>query len=646
MHYFGFDLGDGESCVTWSPDITITAPIALPINGELSFISAVGRFNGEIVIGKLAYPTPGVEDLHVCFKRHYLEKRADIDQAIVDFATGVLNALRQNQQVKDFVDDPEQSCFVVGCPAAWDQAAREHYRELLHRAGMQNVRIASESRAAFENALRTNNESVDPDLINDSVLVIDIGSSTLDLAYVCDGQEYNVQTVGDNKLGGGLMDEMILQYALKRMGERDPEGAMHLRGFLLSNHDWHSRVMLEAREIKEQYFNNEDYYFDNDETLISEVRILGGAGMNYRLRLMLSPDIVENFLITQPHQLLDGQGFKSRLMNTLKGTHQRVQKREPKLVILTGGPSRMRFFQEMCRKEFAKSRLIISQQPEQDIARGLTFAGNVDDGVVRFLNEVKKYVAGSAVRQKVSSALPELIESIAQHISKRLLPDCVLPCFQQWKSGQLDTLNSFKQLADRSIKDYLKSAAGRKVVAEASKPWAKSIMDDIQGDIDAIASRFKLSLQMLQAQGVEIGVGTSGEAINFAAQFLGSVELIIMAIVAAVAAVICGGAETALIAAGPIGAIVGVALVAIVFLVGKDKALDLLMSTNIPKIARKAVPESTIISAKNIEKTAAAVRKSMLESAELSNSISTQVGDAIIQSISDMISNTEKNIVS
>ena len=368
MHYFGFDLGDGESCVTWSPDITITAPIALPINGELSFISAVGYFNGEIVIGKLAYPTPGVEDLHVCFKRHYLEKRADIDQAIVDFATGVLNALRQNQQVKDFVDDPEQSCFVVGCPAAWDQAAREHYRELLHRAGMQNVRIASESRAAFENALRASDDSVDPDLINDSVLVIDIGSSTLDLAYVCDGQEYNVQTVGDNKLGGGLMDEMILQYALKRMGERDPEGAMHLRGFLLSNHDWHSRVMLEAREIKEQYFNNEDYYFDNDETLISEVRILGGAGMNYRLRLMLSPDIVENFLITQPHQLLDGQGFKSRLMNTLKGTHQRVQKREPKLVILTGGPSRMRFFQEMCRKEFAKSRLIISQQPEQDIA--------------------------------------------------------------------------------------------------------------------------------------------------------------------------------------------------------------------------------------------------------------------------------------
>lgn len=42
MRYFGFDLGDGESCVALYSDQHI-APIILPVHGRNSFITALAR---------------------------------------------------------------------------------------------------------------------------------------------------------------------------------------------------------------------------------------------------------------------------------------------------------------------------------------------------------------------------------------------------------------------------------------------------------------------------------------------------------------------------------------------------------------------------------------------------------------------------
>ena len=110
MIYFGFDLGDGESCVAWSRDIATAEPMPLPIAGDLSFITAVAMLGDEPVIGRLASAeNPDLKDLQVCFKRHFLENRPEIDLAIKRFVTGVMNALRQHEAVRDVVDDPEKA---------------------------------------------------------------------------------------------------------------------------------------------------------------------------------------------------------------------------------------------------------------------------------------------------------------------------------------------------------------------------------------------------------------------------------------------------------------------------------------------------------------------------------------------------------
>ena len=114
-------------------------------------------------------------------KRHFLENSDDVNRTIIRFAKGVLDVLRQQDSLKDILDDPNEVCFIVGCPVGWKEEDRKRYRRLLKEAGMQNVRIAAESRAAFEFA-KNSFTGINVRQLNDSALVIDIGSSTLDLA--------------------------------------------------------------------------------------------------------------------------------------------------------------------------------------------------------------------------------------------------------------------------------------------------------------------------------------------------------------------------------------------------------------------------------------------------------------------------------
>lgn len=643
MIYFGFDLGDGESCVAWSRDISANEPTPIAIAGDLSFTSAVAMLNGEPVIGRLAATeNEQLEELRVCFKRHFLADRPDINQAVKRFAAGVMAALRQNAAVRDKLDNPEEVCFIVGCPAGWKDTDRARYRQLLTEAGMPNVRLASESRAAFENALRRKMDGVRPELIEDCVLVIDIGSSTLDLAYVCDGEEHQVEVMGDVKLGGGLMDEMILDYALRSLP--DP-ASQQMRAFLEGNPAWHSRVMLEARAIKERYFQKEDQYYENAETLEKFIRIPGMVAAR-GLTLRLSPEIVESYLTSQPHPLLDGHSFKSRLRNTLKNAHQQIRAREPKLVILTGGPSRMRFFREMCEEEFTGSAVIVSREPEFDIACGLAYAGSVDEGAARVLGEMRQYIEGDAVEQKVEEHLDEMISDISDALSERLLKRCVLKAFQAWRDNRIDTLQHFEDKCGQAIAQYLKSAEGQQAVEDACKPWTQMLMGEIQKDLDDIARKHNVSLGQLQAGRVRFGRGSEEvTAPDVAGQLVAAVQAVVTVITSVVLAMICGGAGTALIASGVMGIVAGVIIAAAAVFFGKDVVKGAVMNLNIAPMLRKLLPDSTVVSSRNQTKTAAMLCAALSGDENLTRDLSRQISTLIDASLAELLRNSEVQIV-
>ena len=134
MRYFGFDLGDGESCVALYSDQHI-APVILPVHGRNSFITALARYDGHPVVGALASDNPQAEDLRVCFKRNFRTNSDFVNQTVAAFAKGVLTALQDHSVVRHIMETEDVS-FIVGCPADWADSDRTRYASLLMDAGL------------------------------------------------------------------------------------------------------------------------------------------------------------------------------------------------------------------------------------------------------------------------------------------------------------------------------------------------------------------------------------------------------------------------------------------------------------------------------------------------------------------------------
>lgn len=278
MKILGFDLGDGESAVTLLDEDSTVEPRVLPLCGRNSLLSAVGVKNGRIVIGEEASVTDGAAEAKVRFKSRYLtDPSASAD--VRAFAQGVMNELTRTQPALM----AEVSRTVVGCPAGWGDGRREQYAALLESAGFPNVSVVPEPRAAFLYARHARGLRVSPELMKKSAMVIDIGSSTTDFAYIVDGHQQNVSLFGDTNLGGGLIDELILSRAMA--ASRDQKA---LEAVFEESPAWRSYCELEARRLKESYFLDEEKWAEAplcrtltvcyDEPLALELSI-GGASI-------------------------------------------------------------------------------------------------------------------------------------------------------------------------------------------------------------------------------------------------------------------------------------------------------------------------------------------------------------------------------
>ena len=204
--YFGFDLGDAESAVTYLKKNEQSEPQVVPVREAGSFITAYARLRtGELLIGEEACYTADAVERCLRFKSRFLTDPTST-RDVKSFAGGVLGELYMSGSLIK----GEDCCFYIGCPAGWDRSDRERYREIFEAAGYPPVRVISESRAALISACQSRHFQVGYDILSRPVLVVDMGSSTTDFAYISSGREIELQTGGEVALGGGIMDEMLL----------------------------------------------------------------------------------------------------------------------------------------------------------------------------------------------------------------------------------------------------------------------------------------------------------------------------------------------------------------------------------------------------------------------------------------------------
>ena len=454
---------------------SLIEPVILPVCGSASLLSAVGLLGGEIVVGDRALTDALAQELSVRFKSRFTTDPASYED-VVRFVRGVLSDLRQSGALRP--DDR----FVVGCPAGWNTAARTRYRDLLVRAGMDNPQVISESRAAFLYAKYARTVALDVDILNESALVADIGSSTLDFAYIVDGRETGVGTFGETALGGGILDAALLRRAVERSRDRSA-----LRSVLSESRSWYSYLEIEARRLKEEYFTR---LATEAAPVVKKTLRVCYDGVQ-RLTLQIDNDEASH-LIDDPLPELDGRAFSQAVSEALANAARLTAERPPRLLLLTGGASRMPFFREACQEAFPAAVVVSCPEPEFSIAKGLAYAGWVDENLRAFRQAIREEITDARVSAIASDALPALIPAVARLLCDLILDEAAIPIAQQWKRGEIRTLSEMNEHIAARVERILSSPLAQETLAPAVRVWLTSLTDRLQAMVDPICDRFEV----------------------------------------------------------------------------------------------------------------------------------------------------------
>ncbi len=598
--FYGFDLGDAESAVSRLKKHDQSVPEVLPVCDAKSFITAYAQLmNGEIQIGEKACYNAQAVKRKIRFKSHFLTDPA-CPADVRSFAAGVLAELYAGG---DLIRG-EDSCFYIGCPAGWDKNSREKYREIFERCGYPPVRIISESRAALVSACQSRHLQVGYDILSKPVLVVDIGSSTTDFAYIMGGKEVEMQTAGEVTLGGGVMDEILLEHAVAASPD-----AKEIRRIFAESEAWRTYCEFAARRLKEKYFSDEAYWADHE--CLQPVMIHYDRPVRLSLRMDAG---MADALLDEKTDHLNGRSFKEVFMDSLEDVRNHITGERPQLLFLTGGVSRLARIRDWCEKTFPEAVVITGTEPEFSVSRGLAYCGRIDEEMREFREELEMLKATRVVEDIVLKNIGTLYRSAVDTLVDPIIEQVAMPIFDRWRKGEIRRLEDTDEALQLAIGAWLRTDEARSLLVKPVAAWLKPVADALETHTLPICVRHHVPYTALSLNSY---LSVSEIDIRIDARNVFAVEeltFMIDSIISLLVGLICGGSGIALLSSGPGGVVAGVLVSFLVLILGKDKMEGALLKADLPVPLRKMIPRGAFEN--RMKGLSSSVKKNFYESLE------------------------------
>ena len=586
MIYWGFDLGDGESTVARVRGEGQSSPETVPVEGSRVLLTAWALMkNGELRIGERAAKSASAALRSAArFKGRFLDEQSDSAGLIRDFSSRVFESLRAGGAM---TGGEKSNSVYIGCPAGWDKAARERYLAIFETLGVPTPKVISESRAVMVGAIQSNSVRDYVDLRSKTVLVVDVGSSTTDFAYIKKGKEAEIRTGGEVRLGGGVMDETLLEACV----DLAPQAAAIRRVFAASE-SWRVDCELRARRLKERYYasgrvggreeQSEAVLICYDEPLL--------------LDLVMNEDMAR-CLTDRPCRALGGRSFREVFCAGLQEVREAIGDTPPELLFLTGGVSRMDEIRAWCAEVFPQAVIYVDAEPEFSVAKGLAWCGRIDDELGRFRSEVDELIGSDTIENIVLQHLRSLYDSVLEQLLDPLLEQAVKPVLLDWREGKIETLADTEDALREHIKIYLHSEQARQLLYGPVTDWMRRVSEDLEAYTSPICRRWHVpdhSLNIssrLAASDLHILEKVDAKSV-FAGDTLAGAAFFVESIISVIVGLLCGGSGMALIAEGPVGIAIGVISSLLLFtvgrLLGRDALDQKIAQMNLPLLIRRA----------------------------------------------------------
>lgn len=603
----GFDLGHGETALARAYAGTTDAPQVLQIPGSglpggRQCVTAVSEMpDGSVLIGDNAMGTRGGR-LYLAFKGPALKDeqvRHPVRLFTGEIRTSLVGAadLPPNGAVR----------WVFGSPSGWPPALRAEYAALFRAAGFANTEVVPESRAAMLYARDSGEVPIDPAALNGDVLIVDLGSSTVDFTAVVRRQQRNLRQPDGRKmelhdrgtnLGASLIEREIMERVL-----REHPRQQDLEDALASDQNARLRLELLCRKAKEDYFRQGAENPASDSTVIRADRFDTPRG-----RVLVDVELTKadmDGVLDTPLPAIGDRTWRQAFREDLQAAAAELGG-APDAVLLTGGASRMPFVLQIAREMFGAERVQRGAEPEAAIARGLAIAGRISVHTEGFTREVQELLNSGKVRELVEQRLPDLAQRVGAAAAESLTERHVIPAFRRWRNGDITTLNAMAAEIARDLAAELGQPDNPAVVTTVST-WQNGLKPQLEELTRPICNRWHLPPTALTLAATDISqqswniapLDRSAPATDFIENLAGGIAVI----VAAALSTLLFGHGVALIATtGPVGWLIGFLATLLVLRYGKDKAekkaKEKIEKVNLPGWVRRGIGREEKILAK------------------------------------------------
>ena len=291
-----------------------------------------------------------------------------------------------------------------------------------------------------------------------------------------------------------------------------------------------------------------------------------------------------NEILSTPMSELGGATFGECLSDLLRHADNATREDPPKLLILTGGASRMRFFREACAMQFPNAQIVVCPEPEYSIAKGLAYAARIDDRLDAFNQDIQAYFRSGDISREIASSIQWLTVPLASILSGRIVHDVVLSVLADWRSGEIVAIDDMDAPILARTDDLLKTLDEIPEIRPAISDWCQKLFKRIQPRLDEICRKHDVDRASMSLAGIKSLAGP--EQVNILLENPVASALTYV-VTGTVAATVCGGGGVSLLAAGIPGIAIGAVIGIVMAYFGKKYVTNAVGKANLPLLTRR-----------------------------------------------------------
>lgn len=473
MYLIGIDFGHGETTASFynTENATNNAERLHILNGDTpesyKVESAVCR-NKET--GKWQFARDirdyALPDFTLHFKASMNEITPKNKEAFAAFIKLVFEHILENQRFLQYnpVTGERNFEIYVACPSGWgedDESQIQEYKNFISDIIPVDWIIKESDAAYFKFKAKQ-------DFSDTSVLVIDIGSSTIDFtAY--DDNVSKPSTIG-RKHGASAVEKLIF----KHFEEQDKDFVKAKNDAAIEcsseNLDWDNAVIHYVKKQKENFYAKELSTLLLD---LSNKAICPSIKGRVFDTCEIVKELLEEGILASYRQTLlqDLNDEKARLANDMVGI--------PEIVILTGGASRMPWLQRLVRNVFSDAQVFYDIEPSYVVSDGIAYYAYA---LYQLKQKVKKVISDFWAEYDDQKLAAMIWEQFNVSLRNKQLPKIKAIC-DKFDAGELKyNAGEFKKLG---LPEYPEKNGLRCTVAfvPAMVEHNNSIINSVNGEI-------------------------------------------------------------------------------------------------------------------------------------------------------------------